>query len=126
MNDIPPSDCPPSLWHVTLRLRCPACGKGDLFARGLQLLPECSHCHQSYANHDSADGPAYTSMFITGALITPLVFLIDIVWKPSLWIHFAIWPPVTLISSLITLKYAKALFIGMNYRLNIDGFGNDR
>jgi uncharacterized protein (DUF983 family) len=60
---------PPSLVVGGLRGCCPRCGKGKLFAGFLALAPRCEHCGLVFSFADSADGPAFFVMFISGFIV---------------------------------------------------------
>ena len=52
-----------------LKARCPRCGHGALFTRGLALRERCDRCGLDYAFIDSGDGPAVFAIFILGAVV---------------------------------------------------------
>lgn len=113
---------PVSISKATFLLRCPACGRGSLFRKFLTIHDTCPSCAFNLKQHDSADGPAYVSMFVILVLIVPLVFIIERAYEPPIWLHMLIWIPAIIIGSLICLLFSKAFFIAAQYRHNVHGF----
>ena len=69
--------------------RCPRCGRGALFRRGLVLRDKCEDCGLSYAFADSGDGPAVFAIFILGFLILGGALLVEFKLHPPVWVHVA-------------------------------------
>jgi uncharacterized protein (DUF983 family) len=59
-----------------LRCRCPRCGKGKLFDGFLTMAPRCEHCGLDYSFVDTADGPAFFVMFISGFVVVFAALLV--------------------------------------------------
>lgn len=49
-----------------LRLRCPACGEGKLFARYLKVADHCPKCGEELHHQRADDGPAYVTILLVG------------------------------------------------------------
>jgi uncharacterized protein (DUF983 family) len=94
---------------------CPRCGKGKLFAGFLALRPRCDHCGLSYAFADSADGPAFFVMFISGFIVAGSALAVEIAYSPPYWVHALLWTPLILITTLIPLRPIKGLLIALQY-----------
>lgn len=63
-----------------LRLRCGACGRGQLFRRYLEFWPACPDCGRDMSQADTADGPAFFVGF--GVLIVTAPFLFIVPMSP--------------------------------------------
>jgi uncharacterized protein (DUF983 family) len=98
------------------RCRCPRCGRGRLFKGFLDVVPRCAVCGLDLSMHDSGDGPAVFLIFILGALVVPLAILVEVMARPPMWVHVAIWPVVILGLALGMLRPAKALLIAIHYK----------
>lgn len=99
-----------------LRGRCPNCGEGALF-KGFIAMPEgCQNCGQSYKFADSGDGPAVFVILFAGFLIVALMFYVEQVYAPPLWLHLTIFLPLTLIVCLGMLRPLKGLLIALQFR----------
>src|SRR4051794_36824295 len=82
-----------------LRCRCPRCGLGPLFSGFLTLSPRCEQCGLDYGFVDSADGPAFFVMFISGFLVVFAALMVEVLYEPPFWLHAALWLPLILITT---------------------------
>lgn len=96
--------------------RCPRCGQGKLFDGYLSLQKSCSVCKLDFAFADSGDGPAFFVMSIVGflavALVIFLIAVVQLVSGAALIIGFVF----TIIATLVLLRPAKGLLIGLQYK----------
>ena len=99
-----------------LRGYCPRCGRGKLFAGFLALAPRCEHCGVDFSFADSADGPAFFVMFISGFIVAGSALAVEIIYAPPYWVHAALWGPLILITTLVPLRPLKGLMIALQYR----------
>jgi uncharacterized protein (DUF983 family) len=102
--------------------RCPSCGKGSLFGRFLKGVPACEACGEDLSHQRADDFPAYIVMFITGHVLIPLVLLVETTWKPEIWVHAALWVPLTLALCIGLLQPVKGTVIGLQWALRMHGF----
>ena len=87
--------------------RCPRCGKGKLFAGFLALAPRCEHCGLDFSFADSADGPAFFVMFISGFIVAGSALAVEITYAPPYWVHAVLWGPLILLVTLLPLRALK-------------------
>jgi len=99
-----------------LRGYCPRCGRGKLFAGFLALAPRCEHCGLDFSFADSADGPAFFVMFISGFIVAGSALVVELIYAPPYWVHAALWGPLILITTLVPLRPLKGLMIALQYR----------
>ncbi|MEO1042927.1 MAG: DUF983 domain-containing protein [Pseudomonadota bacterium] len=103
---------------AAMRGRCPRCGQGELFQGYLTLRPVCSACDLDYSFADSADGPAFFVMSITGVVAVCVAFVVrfgfDAPAGAALLVSFAASIAVTFVS----LRPTKGLMIGLQYKNN--------
>lgn len=99
-----------------LGCRCPRCGKGALFAGYLTIAPACTVCGLSFANTDTADGPAYFIMMPLCILTAVSALLFELKFEPPTWVHMVIWPPFVLGTIAIALRPVKATLVALQYR----------
>jgi len=99
-----------------LTCRCPRCGRGKLFDGLLSVAPVCSECGLDLKKEDSGDGPAVFVIFILGALVVPLAFLVETVFRPPEWLHMVLWPPVIVAGTIGLLRPFKATLIALQHR----------
>lgn len=104
--------------------RCPACGQSRLFRGFLRVEAECPHCHAPLGQIRADDAPPYFVIFITGHIVVPLMFLLE-KYQPPLWLHAAIFLPMTLVLALGLLRPVKGATVGLMLKLGMVGAGPD-
>ena len=80
------------------------------------LAPRCEHCGLDFSFADSADGPAFFVMFISGFIVAGSALAVEIIYAPPYWVHAALWGPLILITTLVPLRPLKGLMIALQYR----------
>lgn len=100
-----------------LRGRCPRCGIGRLFTGYLKITDRCSVCSLGFAGHDVGDGPVVPAILVIGGLVVGLAWLVEVTFQPPLWVHAALWTPLTLALSLGILPLLKGLSVALQFRL---------
>jgi uncharacterized protein (DUF983 family) len=104
-----------SPFSAGIRCRCPRCGGGKLFAGYLTLAPRCEACGLDYAFADSGDGPAVFVILFGGLIAMIAVLVVELVWRPSYWVHAAVGIPVVLAATLLPLRLIKSLLIALQF-----------
>ena len=84
--------------------RCPRCGKGRLFSSFIAIAPNCGSCGLDYSFADSGDGPAVFIALIGGFIVLGAALWTEIVYEPPMWVHMAIFLPLTLVVCLGLLR----------------------
>jgi uncharacterized protein (DUF983 family) len=105
-----------SLLRATLLARCPACGRGPLFRRGLELREACNSCGMSYRFIDTGDGPAVFAIFILGFVVLGLALYVEFTYEPPAWVHVVLWGALTPLIALVVLRLLKAGLIALQFR----------
>jgi uncharacterized protein (DUF983 family) len=95
--------------------RCPRCGEGRLFKGFLALAPRCERCGLDYSFADSADGPAFFVMFISGFVVVFAALGVEVLYQPPFWVHAMLWLPLILITTLLPLRPMKGLLVALQY-----------
>ncbi|MDJ0513799.1 MAG: DUF983 domain-containing protein [Methyloceanibacter sp.] len=103
-------------------LKCPACGEGPLFTSYLKVADNCSHCGEALHHHRADDAPAYFTIVIIGHVIVSLVLTVEMAYAPPLWLHAAIWLPLTIVLSLACLAPMKGFLVALQWALRMHGF----
>ena len=98
-----------------LTCSCPRCGEGKLFSGYLNLAPRCSSCGLDYSFADSGDGPAVFVILAGGLAAVLAVLAVELLWRPSYWIHAAVGIPAVLIATLPPLRILKSLLIALQF-----------
>jgi uncharacterized protein (DUF983 family) len=102
-----------------LRNRCPACGKSHLFTSFLRVVPECRSCGAPLGLARADDAPPYFTILITGHIVVPLMYIVDRMQEPPLWVMSAIFLPLTLGLALGLLQPIKGGTVGLMLTLNM-------
>lgn len=111
-----------AMWNG-FRRRCPNCRRGPLFSSYLKTANACSHCHEELHHERAHDAPPYFTMTIVAHIIVPALLIAEKLWSPNLWLHAAIWLPLTLILTLGLLPMVKGAIIGLQWANRMHGFG---
>jgi uncharacterized protein (DUF983 family) len=104
--------------------RCPACGEGRAFDGLLKVRDACQACGQELHHHRADDAPPYFTILIVGHIVVPLALMVEQTLQPELWLHMALWPPLTLGLSLALLPRIKGALIGVQWSQRMHGFGD--
>ena len=105
-----------SPFSAGLRGRCPKCGDGRLFSSYLKIAPECETCGQSFGSEDVGDGAAVFIMLIVGSLIVPSALFMELVAKPSIWLHMIVWLPLSVVLVGFLLPVSKGVLFALQWR----------
>jgi uncharacterized protein (DUF983 family) len=105
------------------RCRCPQCGEGKLFDRFLKPVAACERCGENMEGQRSDDLPPYITIMIVGHFIVPLVLANEMSATPwPMWVHFAVWLPLTLVMTLALMQPVKGAVIGLQWGMRLHGF----
>ena len=108
------------------RCKCPACGKGALFGRFLKIVPACTACGEEMHHHRADDFPAYIVILIVGHIIVPSQLLTEQLLEPPLWVHLAVWLPLTLVMTLGLLQPVKGAIVALQWHMGMHGFEDSK
>jgi len=103
-----------------LRGACPCCGTSRLFNGWLKAVDKCANCDAPLGEVRADDAPPYFTIFAVGHIVIPGMLLLEKTRAPELWVHTAIWVPLTLVLSLALMRPIKGATIGLMLKL---GFG---
>ena len=109
-----------------LRLRCPSCGHGRLFAGIFRMHERCDSCGLKYERAPGYFlGSTYINYGVTALLITVLFevlrFRLNISREALLWPLLA----VCLLTPVVFFRHARALWLGMDSYFDSEGFRTD-
>lgn len=114
-NSATPNEPSVPPFKAGLTCSCPRCGRGKLFNGYLALAPRCTACGLDYSFADSGDGPAVFVILFGGLIAVLAVLAIELIWRPSYWVHVAVGIPAVLIATLFPLRVLKALLIALQF-----------
>jgi len=120
------SENPPrNLWQALVRgfrMKCPSCGTGSIFHKYLKVTPACSDCGEELHHHRADDAPPYFTILVVGHIIVPMVLAVEMAYRPDMWIHAALWFPLTLILAMSALPLIKGTLVGLQWANYMHGF----
>ncbi len=103
---------------VGLKGCCPRCGEGRLFDGLLSLRPRCAACGLDYSFADAGDGPAVFVILIVGFIVIGMVLWLQVNYGPPIWVHILLFGPLTILLSLLSLRWCKGILIALQFRNN--------
>jgi uncharacterized protein (DUF983 family) len=104
------------------KLTCPSCGRGAMYRRYLKVSDECPSCGEELHHHRADDAPPYFTIVIVGHVVVSLLLAVEIAYRPPLWLHAAIWLPLTVLLALMLLPPIKGALVGLQWALLMHGF----
>ena len=107
-----------ALWRGVCGM-CPRCGKGRIFRRYLKVVDTCASCAAPLGSVRADDAPPYFTILVVGHVIVPGMLWLEKAQMPPLWVHSAIWLPLTVVLSLVLLQPIKGATVGLMLKLGI-------
>jgi uncharacterized protein (DUF983 family) len=111
-----PNASPPSAIVAGLMGHCPRCGRGRLFSGLLTLAPRCDTCGLDLSFADAGDGPAVFVSLIGGFIVLGIALATELLYEPPIWVHLAVFLPMTALVCFGLLRPLKGLLIALQYR----------
>jgi uncharacterized protein (DUF983 family) len=108
-----------------MRCRCPKCGEGRLFRSFSKTVEACAHCGEPIHHHRADDFPAYIVIVIVGHIMVGAVLAVESTTNLPMWVHLAIWVPLTALLALALLQPVKGAIVGLQWALYMHGFGGE-
>ncbi|MGC8524723.1 MAG: DUF983 domain-containing protein [Acidibrevibacterium sp.] len=102
-----------------LKGHCPVCGQSHIFNGYLRVVKQCQNCAAPLGEVRSDDMPPYFTIVIVGHLIIPGMLILEQTKAPPLWVHIAIWVPLTLALTLTLLRPVKGATLGLMLSLGL-------
>ena len=104
------------------RRRCPNCGGGPMMTGYLKTRQCCASCGEELHHHRADDMPAWATILIVGHLLVSGLLTVEINFAPPLWVHWAIWPAVTLGLTMWLLPRVKGMTVALQWAKRLHGF----
>ncbi|MFN4024284.1 MAG: DUF983 domain-containing protein [Hyphomonas sp.] len=96
-----------------LRQRCPACGRGKLYARYLKQVTACTACGAPIGQIRAEDGPPWLTVLILGPFLAGLTFIAARQESWPLWLTFPALSLLAIGAVLALLPRVKGAIIGL-------------
>lgn len=107
---------PPTPLAVGIGGLCPSCGARTLFQGLLGFAPRCRACGLDYSSFNVGDGPAAFLILLVGTLIVGLALWLELAAEPPFWVHLLLWPLLTLLLVIGSLRVGKGMLLSLEYR----------
>ncbi len=104
------------------KLACPSCGRGGMYRRYLKVADQCPSCGEELHHHRADDAPSYFTIVIVGHVVVSLLLAVEMAYRPPLWLHAALWLPLTVLLALLLLPSIKGALVGLQWALLMHGF----
>ena len=88
------------------------------------MVAACGSCGEELHHHRADDAPPYFTMLIVGHVLVGGALSLEKAFAPSMWVHMALWLPLTLVLSLWLLPRIKGALIGLQWANRMHGFGD--
>lgn len=87
-----------------------------MYASYLKLAPRCAKCSADFAVADPGDGPAVFVVLVVGAIVTPLLFILQLGFKLPDWIAVSVTMLVAIGLCLTLLPIFKATLFALQWK----------
>lgn len=96
-----------------------------MFQGYLDVRDRCPVCDADLSGQDSGDGPVPFVIFLVGAIVVGLALFSEVRYGLPVWLHLALWLPLTIVLVLGLMRPAKALMIALQYKHRRQDFEKD-
>jgi uncharacterized protein (DUF983 family) len=101
-----------------LRLRCPRCGVGPLYANPFRMHLQCAHCDLKFEREQGYFvGAIYINYAATVAIAVPGFFILDIFTSMTINQQLALWVPFAIIFPLLFFHHSRSLWLVLDHYL---------
>ncbi len=76
-------------------------------------------CHAPLGLAKADDAPPYFTIVAVGHVVVPSMLILERTVTPPLWVHVALWVPLTIILALAFLQPIKGAIVGLMLRLDM-------
>jgi len=106
----------PSPWVAGLKLCCPQCGVGELFEGYLKFRERCRACGADFRVADAGDGPAVFVILIVGAIVAPLLLILQFGLDLPGWLALTLAMSAAIGLSLGFLPLFKSVLFALQWK----------
>jgi len=102
-----------------LRLRCPRCGVGSLYAKPFRMRSNCRQCDLQFEREQGYFvGAIYINYAATIGIAVPGFFLLDAFTAMTINQQLALWVPFAIIFPLLFFHHSRSLWLALDHLLN--------
>lgn len=89
----------------------------------LKVRRSCASCGEELHHHRADDMPAWATILIIGHVLVSGLLAVETAFRPPMWVHWAVWPAVTLGLSMWLLPRIKGMVVAFQWANRMHGFG---
>ena len=94
-----------------------------MFRGYLAVNAACPECGNEFYHHRADDFPQYLTIFVVAHILATALLVVDDLWPDlPLGVHYAIWPSLVIVLSLLLLPRFKGALIAYQWALRMHGF----
>ncbi|HET9232367.1 MAG TPA: DUF983 domain-containing protein [Vitreimonas sp.] len=97
-------------------LRCPQCGQGEVFQGYLKFRDRCRACGADFRAADAGDGPAVFVVLIVGAIVAPLLFILQFGFDLPDWLALTLTMVAAIALCLALLPPFKSVLFALQWK----------
>jgi uncharacterized protein (DUF983 family) len=102
-----------------LRLKCPRCGIGPLYAKPFRMHAHCGHCDLKFEREQGYFvGAIYINYAATVLIAVPGFFLLDAFVGMTIDHQLALWVPFAIVFPLLFFHHSRSLWLVLDHWLN--------
>jgi uncharacterized protein (DUF983 family) len=105
----------PSPFIAGVTGRCPMCGEGSIFNGMLKLATRCDACDADFEKADIGDGASVFVIFFLGLFALVLYLLVEVAFRPPVWVHILIQMPMIPVMSIMMLRPIKGILFALQF-----------
>jgi uncharacterized protein (DUF983 family) len=106
----------PSPWTAGVLLRCPQCGQGEVFQGYLKFRDHCRACGADFRVADAGDGPAVFVILLAGAIVAPLLFILQFGLDLPDWLALTLTMVAAIALCLALLPPFKSVLFALQWK----------
>ncbi|HEY7220243.1 MAG TPA: DUF983 domain-containing protein [Candidatus Binatia bacterium] len=102
-----------------IRLRCPRCGVGRLYAKPFKMFDYCPECNLKFEREQGYFiGAIYINYAATVAIAVPGYLILDALTGMTIGWQLALWVPFAVIFPLVFFHHARSLWLAFDHFFN--------
>lgn len=82
----------------------------------IAFAAQCRVCGLDLAAFNVGDGAATFLILIVGAIVTVGAVSLELSRQPPWYVHVLLWVPLTLVLTLVLMRFAKGLLLALEFR----------
>jgi uncharacterized protein (DUF983 family) len=106
----------PNPFLAGLQGKCPQCGRGSVFASYLKFGDRCAACGADFRIADAGDGPIVFVILIVGAMVVPLLIILQFGLDLPEWLSLGLTFAATIALCLTLLPIFKATLFALQWK----------